>query len=119
LAESTSRKTGGRSDRRRRGGVGLAILAAGLIPILAACEPTLVQEIGIVLSIDSPSLGRVDSFELLNDDGEVIVFDTSELRFRPEFPAPHLAEHQVLGDRIVVTYRVEDGRLMVTQLDDA
>ena len=72
-----------------------------------------------MLSIDSPSLGRVDSFELLNDDGEVIVFDTSELRFRPEFPAPHLAEHQVLGDRIVVTYRVEDGRLMVTQLDDA
>jgi len=93
----------------------LAVMALGL----AACQPALQQETGIVLRIESPSLGRVDSFELLSGDGEVLVFDASELRFRPEFPAPHLAEHQVLGDRIVVTYRIEDRRLVVTQLDDA
>lgn len=97
----------------------LAILAAAAIAILPACQPTLEQATGIVLSVDSPALGRVDSFELLTEDGAVLEFDTSDLPFRPEFPAPHLAEHQVLGDRIVVTYRTEADRLVVTQLDDA
>jgi hypothetical protein len=105
------------AHRRRRAGI---IVLMGLaVVLLLACQPTLQQQTGIVLSVDSPTLGRVDSFELLNVDGEVLTFDTRELRFRPEFPAPHLAEHQVLGDRIVVTYRTEGDRLIVTQLDDA
>jgi hypothetical protein len=82
------------------------------------CEPTLQQETGVVIDIDSPALGRVDRFELLTPDGERIVFDSSELEFRSEFPAAHLAEHRVIGDRIVVTYRQDGNRLVVTQLDD-
>ena len=93
-------------------------LAAGAILLVVACQPTLQQETGIVLSVDSPSLGQVDGFELLTGDGEIVTFDTSELRFRQEFPAPHLSEHQMLGDRIVVTYKTEGARLLVTQLDD-
>jgi len=96
----------------------LTTLAAGAILLVAACQPTLQQETGIVLSVDSPTLGQVDSFELLTADGEIVTFDTSELRFRREFPAPHLSEHQMLGDRIVVTYKTEGDRLLVTQLDD-
>jgi len=84
----------------------------------AACEPTLRQEKGVVIAVDSPSLGRVDSFELLTVDGETVLFDTSELRFRTEFPAAHLIEHQVIGDQIVVTYKQDGERLVVTQLDD-
>jgi hypothetical protein len=95
-----------------------AILVVTVLAVLVACQPTLQQESGIVLSVDSPALGRVDSFELLSESGEILTFDTSELRFRPEFPAPHLAEHQVLGDRIVVTYKTDGERLVVTQLDD-
>jgi hypothetical protein len=87
--------------------------------LVAACQPTLERATGIVLSIDAPALGRVDSFELLDGDGERWEFDTSQLRFRPEFPAPHLAEHQVLGDRITVTFKRDGDRLVVTQLDDA
>jgi len=82
------------------------------------CEPTLQQETGVVIDIDSPALGRVDSFVLLNTDGERLTFDTTELEFRSEFPAPHLAEHRVIGDRIVVTYKTDGDRLVVTQLDD-
>jgi hypothetical protein len=93
--------------------------AALLATAMIACEPTLDQETGVVLSIDSPSLGRVETFELLTGDGERITFDTSELAFRPEFPAAHLSEHRVLGDRIVVTYRIDGERRVVTQLDDA
>jgi hypothetical protein len=96
-----------------------AVVAALALALLAACQPTLQQETGIVLSVDSPALGRVDGFELLTEAGEVLTFDTSTLRFRPEFPAPHLQEHQVLGDRIVVTYRMDGDRRIVTQLDDA
>jgi hypothetical protein len=86
--------------------------------VAGACEPTLQQETGIVVGVDSPSLGRVDSFELLNLDGERLTFDTSDLEFRSEFPAPHLGEHQVIGDQIVVTYKTDGDRLVVTQLDD-
>jgi hypothetical protein len=93
----------------------MAFVSAGLV---AACEPTLQQQSGVVVDIDSPALGRVDSFELLTTDGERLLFDTTEMEFRSEFPAPHLAEHRLLGDRIVVTYKRDDERRVVTQLDD-
>jgi hypothetical protein len=96
-----------------------AILAAVvLLPIALGCEPTLRQETGIVVEVESPALGRVDSFRLLTTEGQVLTFDTSSLAFRPEFPAAHLIEHQVIGDLIVVTYRQDGQRLVVTQLDD-
>jgi hypothetical protein len=99
-----------------RGALGLALLAGALG---LGCQPTLEQQVGIVYSVDSPALGRVDSFELLTRDGRVLRFETAELRFRPEFPASHLSEHQILGDPIEVTYRRDADRLVVTQLDDA
>ncbi|MFO7531619.1 MAG: hypothetical protein R6W93_04100 [Candidatus Limnocylindrales bacterium] len=89
-----------------------------LLPIALGCEPTLRQETGIVVEVESPALGRVDSFRLLTTGGQVLTFDTSSLAFRPEFPAAHLIEHQVIGDLIVVTYRQDGQRLVVTQLDD-
>ena len=104
---------------RARALAGAVLSTAAALAILLACQPALQQETGVVLSIDSPALGRVDSFELLNSDGEVLTFDTSEMGFRPEFPASHLAEHQVLSDPIRVSFRTEGERLVVTELDDA
>ena len=95
------------------------LLGLVVLLVVVACQPTLQRSTGIVVSIDSPTLGRVDGFELLSTDGERLVFDTSELEFRAEFPAPHLAEHQVIGDRIVVTWKQDADRRLVTQLDDA
>ncbi|MGD8486283.1 MAG: hypothetical protein PVH07_06555 [Chloroflexota bacterium] len=86
--------------------------------VVVACEPTLKQESGIVIDVDSPTLGQVDAFELLTRQGRTLRFDTSELRFRAEFPASHLIEHQVIGDTIIVTYKQDGERLVVTQLDD-
>lgn len=94
----------------------VGVLVAG---IGTGCQPTLERQVGIVYSVDSPSLGRVDSFELLTPEGEILAFDTSGLRFRSEFPAAHLSEHQILGDPIEVTYRSDGDRRVVTQLDDA
>ena len=95
-----------------------ALLALVAVFVVVACEPTLLQETGVVLDIDSPALGRVDSFELLNTDGERLIFDTSGLEFRAEFPVSHLSEHRLLGDQIVVTYKEDGDRLVATQLDD-
>ncbi len=95
-----------------------AMLATLLVMPMAACEPTLQQETGVVIEVDSPALGRVDSFRLLTTSGQMLTFDTASLAFRPEFPASHLTEHQVIGDLIVVTYRQDGERLIVTQLDD-
>jgi hypothetical protein len=94
------------------------LLALVCAVTIVGCEPTLQQETGVVIEVESPALGRVDSFVLLNGDGERLSFDTTELEFRSEFPAPHLAEHRVLGDRIVVTYKSDGDRLVATQLDD-
>jgi hypothetical protein len=107
----------------RRGSAGRllgAILAAVItLPLALGCQPTLRQETGIVVEVESPALGRVDSFRLLTTEGQMLTFDTRSLTFRPEFPAAHLIEHQVIGDLIVVTYRQDGQRLVVTQLDDA
>ena len=96
----------------------MLLLVLAFASAVVACEPTLQQQTGVVIDVDSPALGRVDSFVLLNGDGERLVFDTTELEFRSEFPAPHLAEHRVIGDQIVVTYKTDGDRLVVTQLDD-
>ncbi len=105
---------------RPKGGRRLATVVLLLFTLVGAvaCEPTLRQETGIVIGVDSPALGRVDSFELINLKGERLTFDTSTLQFRHQFPAPHLSEHQLIGDHIVVTYKADGDRLIVTQLDD-
>ena len=95
------------------------LVVALLLVVLVACEPTLQRETGLVVSVDSPALGRVDTFELLTRAGERLTFDVRDLEFRAEFPSAHLSEHMVLGDPITVTYKEDDGRLVVTQLDDA
>jgi hypothetical protein len=107
--------------RARRTLTSIGVMAAGALAVggSAGCQPALEQQVGIVYSVDSPALGRVDSFELLTPEGEILAFDTSGLRFRPEFPAAHLSEHQILGDPIEVTFRSEGDRRVVTQLDDA
>jgi hypothetical protein len=96
----------------------LGLVALVVASAVLACEPTLRQAEGVVLEVDSPALGRVDSFVLLDGEGERLTFDTSELEFRSEFPASHLAEHKIIGDVIEVTYKTDGDRLIVTQLDD-
>ncbi len=73
---------------------------------------------GIVVSVESPALGRVDRFELLTPDGRTLAFDTTELEFDSDFPLAHVAEHQLLSDPITVTYHNDGNRLVVTKLDD-
>jgi hypothetical protein len=104
---------------RRRGGRLVALLLAGLLGVgLTGCGQPLESTAGLVVAVDSPSLGRVDSFELRTVDGEVLTFDTTALEFRREFPAAHLAEHMRMAEAVRVTYRVDGDRRVVVRLAD-
>ena len=93
-------------------------LVVSLAIALVGCGQPLESEAGLVVSVDSPSLGQVDAFELRTDDGEVLTFDTTEMEFRPEFPAAHVAEHQRMAEPLRVTYRRDGERLLVIRLAD-
>ena len=94
------------------------LLVAILVLVLVACGQPLESAAGLVVSVDSPSIGRVDGFELRTDDGEIIAFDTTEMEFRPEFPAAHVAEHQRMAEPVRVTYRRDGDRRVVVRLAD-
>lgn len=103
----------------------LGILAAVVLALAAAAcssgdsEPEgTTSETGLVVSVDTPSLGQVDGFELLTDDGQTLAFDTTDLEFDAAFPVSHLSEHQLLSDPVRVTYHPDGERLVVTRLED-
>jgi hypothetical protein len=104
--------------RGRLGPVPSGLLVATLALVVLACGQPLESEAGLVVTVDSPSIGRVDGFELRTDDGEIIAFDTTEMDFRPEFPAAHVAEHQRMAEPVRVTYRRVGERRIVVRLAD-
>jgi hypothetical protein len=104
--------------RRRVGGLA-ALLLAGLTGTgLVGCGQPLESAAGLIVAIDSPSLGRVDAFELRTADGEILTFDTTALEFRREFPAAHLGEHMRMAEAVRVTYRRDGEHRVVVRLAD-
>ena len=97
------------------------MIALGFVAflVLVGCEGTLHRETGVRLRVDSPALGRVDLFELLNADGERIVFDTSTMEFRPESRRHTSPSIRSLGAPYRGHLQEGPGRLLVTRLDDA
>ena len=103
---------------RRRSGLARLLLVAMLVTTAVACGQPLDSAAGLVVSVDSPSLGRVDSFELRTEDGDILTFDTTDLEFRRDFPAAHLGEHMRLAQAVRVTYRRDGERRVVVRLAD-
>jgi hypothetical protein len=103
---------------RLRALIAVVVLVAGVSSI-AACEPTLLQETGLIVSIRQPSLTTVEGFDLLTGDGRTVGFSTLSTRFDVAFPVQHLGEHLALAQPITVTYKVVDGRNEVVKLTDA
>jgi hypothetical protein len=93
-------------------------LMVGVMSI-AACEPTLLQETGLVTQVQQSSLTSVEGFVLRTADGRSVEFSTRDTRFDLAFPVQHLGEHMALAEPITVTYRVVDGRNDVVKLADA
>jgi hypothetical protein len=74
---------------------------------------------GIVLHVDSPSLGKVTGFRLVLQDGRQVDFVMGVQENAADFPAAHLNEHVASSEPVAVYFRVEGSRLVVYRLEDA
>ena len=87
---------------------------------LATPPESLVSPVrGIVLHVDSPSLGKVTDFTLLTDGNTQVVFKVGVIENGAAFPAAHLTEHMAGSQPVLVYFRVEGADLVVYRLEDA
>ena len=75
---------------------------------------------GVVISVDGPSAAEVTRFTLRTDAGEVLAFQVGTLDIaNGGLPAPHLREHLVSGEPIMVFYYGDRDGLYLTRYMDA
>ena len=74
---------------------------------------------GIVVSVDSQSVGSVAAVTVRANDGTVIQFDVGRLDVNNGLPAAHLREHLASGLPITVEYVIEGDRYIALRYNDA
>lgn len=106
--------------------IGIAAFAfAARPPITCGCSPTVPPlppspVVGVVVFVDSSSLGTVDSFTLRLADGSAAVLPMGTLENAADFPPGHLAEHQATASPVRAFYRLDaSGIPSVYRLEDA
>ena len=96
--------------------MGPVIAVAALLIIAAACGGGDKQVTGLVLEAVDRSLTEIELIRLRDDDGRVWEFSTEG---PVGISAAHLLQHQLAGEKVLVTYREEDGRLIAVDVRDA
>ena len=97
------------------------MLAIGVMTTLVACGGSDGTAAGLVVSIDTQGLGRVQGFTLRTQAGELVEFDIdrgTEIT-GGAWPPEHLREHMATAAGVAVEYRQDDGRRVVIRLADA
>ena len=74
---------------------------------------------GIVIAVDSPSLGQVRDFVLRVADGTTVTLAMGQLENATEFSPSHLVEHMASSEPIRAYYRLENGSPVAYRLEDA
>jgi hypothetical protein len=74
---------------------------------------------GVITSIDSQGLDKVNGFTLRTRSGVDLTFVIGQLDNGAEFPPGHLAEHQASLEPVLVYFKAEGGKLVVYHLEDA
>jgi hypothetical protein len=108
----------------------VAVLVAGAVVLSSpgrACAasdapcPTLPASplVGVVVSVDTPSLGKVNGFDLRLDDGSVVTLKVGTLENPTQFSPSHLLAHEATSVPIRAFYRLENGVAVVYRLEDA
>ncbi len=91
------------------------VVVAPLLLIAAACGGGDQQVTGLVLEAVERDLTEIELLRVRDDDGRVWEFST-------EGPvgvsAAHLRQHQLAGEKVLVTYREEGGRLIAVDVGD-
>jgi hypothetical protein len=88
------------------------------IPSFAVPEPRS-PVAGVITSIDSQGLDKVNGFTLRTRSGVELMFVIGQLDNGAEFPPGHLAEHQASLEPVLVYFKAEGGKLVVYHLEDA
>ena len=100
---------------------GLAFLLTAIALVAFACGEGDRSESGVILDVVGASLTQVDSFTLLDEDGEVLTFeiapDASQELADGFFPG-HMRGHALAAERVTVYFREEDGVLLAIRLED-
>jgi hypothetical protein len=76
---------------------------------------------GVLLSVESPSIQRVERFTMRTDDGQELNFTAA-----PDFNANashamspgHMRQHMALADAVTITYREQNGALIALNATD-
>ena len=99
------------------GGLRLKLgLAAAVLLVAVACGGGEKTVTGIVLEAVERDLVEIELLRVRDADGRVFEFTT---KGPVGINAAHLRRHQVLGERVVVTYIEENGSLIATDVSDA
>ena len=100
----------------KRSALALAVVAL-LLPIAAACVGGGEKEVtGLVLEVVERDLVEIEFLRLRDDEGRVWEFSTEG---DVGASAAHLRQQQLGGERVAVTYREDDGRLIAVRVGDA
>ena len=97
----------------------LAVLLAAFALVAFACGGGDNSKSGTILDVTGSSLTQVDSFTLLDDNGDVLSFeiapDASNDLEEGFFPG-HMRSHALAAERVTVFFREEDGLLLALRL---
>ena len=94
----------------------LGLAAAAVLLVAVACGGGEKTVTGIVLEAVERDLVEIELLRVRDADGRVFEFTT---KGPVGINAAHLRQHQVLGERVVVTYTEENGSLIATDVSDA
>lgn len=121
-----------RQSRARRFFPALLVVAAavaiglfGFGPTAAcACDPTqppppVSPVVGVVIAVDSVSLGKVSSFVLRFADASTLTLTMGPLENPTEFSPSHLTEHMASSEPVRAFFRLDAGIPVVYRLEDA
>jgi hypothetical protein len=86
---------------------------------LGACAAPIQTATGIVVAVDSTSIGNVDQAAVRESDGTVLQFNVERLDINNGLPAVHLREHLASGIPVVMEYIVEGGENVALRYNDA
>jgi hypothetical protein len=75
--------------------------------------------VGVVVSVDTPSLGKVNGFDLRLPDGSTVTLKVGVLENATQFSPSHLSDHEATSVPIRAFYRLESGVRVVYRLEDA
>jgi hypothetical protein len=90
-----------------------------LVAGLGACAAPIQTVTGIVVAVDSSSVGSVDQVTVRTAAGDVLQFDVERLDLNNGLPPQHLREHLATGIPIVIEYVVEGDRNVALRYNDA